>query len=254
MKIFNPQNISFWVAFVLSFIIFENMGFSANQKFITMLDKQILQVEDIWKAGNTREYYSKVASITRDIMANSTKSNLNKVAAKLFDNLISKEAKIGEVGVDDLSAMQKLASYLISNNNVSIEERRINVLLLSKYLGKIRKEIVPNFKPKRVVANVAPPPGTPCAVSGMSPKAIKDPIARAKYEAAIRENQENNLMNSRQAKLRSIEWEMSKPIIGYIIGTFHAGDRTSVLFTECINAAALNDKEKEEVMSKVISR
>lgn len=253
MKIFNPQNISFYVVLVLSFITFENMCFSANQKFITKLDKQILQVEDIWKAGNIREYYSKVASITRDIMANSTKSNLNKVAAKLFDNLISKEAKIGEVGMDDLSPMQKLASYLISNNNVSIEERRINVLLLSEYLGKIRKEIVPNFKSKRIVANVSPPAGTP-GMAGMSPEAIKDPIARAKYEASIRENQENNLMNSRQAELRSIEREMLKPIIDYIIETFHAGDISSALFTECINYASFNDKEKEAIVSKVGSR
>jgi hypothetical protein len=252
MKIFNPQNIGFWVVLVLSFIMFENMCFSANQEFITTLDKQILQVEDVWKAGNTREYYSKVASIARDIMANSAESNLNKVAAKLFDNLISKEAKIKEVGVDDLLVMKKLA-YLLLNNNASSEERQINVLLLSKYLGKIRKEIVPNFEPKLVVANVDPPAGTPGA-AGMSPKAIHDPIARAQYEASIRENQENGRMNLRQAKLKSIEWEMSKSIIGYIIETFHAGDSTSVFFTECINTAALNDKEKEEVVSKVSSR
>lgn len=248
------QKMLIWAILTLLFIKCENICFSTDQESIPMLDNQVLQVEDLWKTGNTREYYLKATDIARDIMVNSTKSNLGTIAAKLFDNLISKEVKIGEVGLDDLSVMQKLASYLISNNNASVEERRLNVRLLSMYLGKIRKEIVPNFKPELVVANVAPPPGTPCAVSGMSPEAISDPVLRAQYEASIRENQENNLMNSRQSKLRSIEWEMSKPIISYIIETFHAGDISSALFTECINCASLNDKEKEEVVRKVGSR
>jgi hypothetical protein len=239
-----------WAIPVLSFIICDNVCLGIDQESIIMLDKQVLQVEDIWKTKNIHEYYLKATNIAKDIMINSPTSNLNTIAAKFFDNLISKEVKIEEVELDDLLVMKKMASYLISNINASVEERQINVKLLCKYLGKMRKEVVPNYTPKLVVANVAQPAGTPGA-AGMSPEAISDPIARAKYEASIRENQGNSRMNSRQVELRSIEWEMSKPIIAYTIGTFHASDISSALFTECINSASFNDREKEEIVSKV---
>ena len=251
MKTFCIVKTLIWAILALSFFKCENVCFATDQESISMLDKRVLQVEDLWKTGKTREYYLKAIDIARDIMANSTTNNLNAISAKLFDNLISKEVKIEEVRLDDLSAMQKLASYLISNTNASIDERRTNARLLCRYLGKIRKEIVPNYKPKPVVANVRPPLGTPCAVSGMSPEAITDPVLRAKYEASIRENQNNNLINSRQAELRSIEEEMLKPIMDYTIGTFHVDDISSALFTECIKSANFSDREKEEVASKI---
>ena len=83
-----------------------------------------------------------------------------------------------EAEIDDLSAMNNLASYLISYADATSEDRRVNVRLLCKYLGKIRKEIVPNYKPKLVVANVPPPPGVP-GMAGMSPEAIKDPGSKS---------------------------------------------------------------------------
>jgi hypothetical protein len=253
MKICDSQIISIRVIIILLLITRVNLCFSADKDSIPEYDKQILQVEELWKQGNIHEYYAKTANIVGDIMANSQKIDQNKAAAKLFDNLISKETKITDVGIDDLSAMQKLASYLISNVTVSIEERRTNVLLLAKYLGKIRKEKVPNFKPKPVVANVSPPVGTP-GMAGMRPEAISDPVARAKYEASIRENQENALMNSRQSELRNIDVEMSRPIINYIIQTFHASDISSANFIDCMNSAELDDKEKEKVVNHVSSK
>ncbi len=147
--------------------------------------------------------------------------------------------------------MQKLASYLISNTNATNEERRINAKLLCRYLGKIRKEIIPNYEPKPVTTNVSPPVGTPLAVTGMDPKAISDPVLRAQYEASIRENQENNLMNSRQAELKSIEWEMLNSIMDYVSGAFNAGDVSSSYFSECIKYASFTDKEKEEIIDKI---
>ena len=115
-----------------------------------------------------------------------------------------------KTGTDDLFTMQKLASYLLSNTNASAEERRATVPLICAYLGEIRNETVPNYERKPVTRNVAPalPPGVPGA-AGMDPDAISDPVARAKYKEAIRKNQENSLMNTRQAVLRRMNVEMS---------------------------------------------
>lgn len=239
----------------MSLIRCENVCFGVVQESISTLDKQLLQAEYLWKAGKIREYYSKTTDIAEEIMAKPTSNNLNTVTTKLFDNVISKENKVGEVnlevGLEDLLVTQKLASYLISNTDISIEERRINAKLLCRYLGTIRKEILPNYKPTLVMANVLPPPGTPCAIAGMSPESIADPALKAQYEASIRENRINNLMNSRQAKLRSIEWEITEQIMYYISGTFNAYDISSDYFTECIKSGNFSEREKEEIINSI---
>ena len=156
----------------------------------------------------------------------------------------------------DLYAMDYLACRLLSNDKVSIKERRINALLLSRFLGKIRKEIIPNYKDKPVSSNVSPPRDAPPQrspyISGMDPKAITNPVVRAQYEAAIRENEENNNMNGRQGALRSVGDEFTtKRIIDYIIKTFRGDDTSTALLAECIKAANFTEKEKEEVLRKV---
>lgn len=250
MKSFILPMITIATVLVMPLITYDNVCFGVDQESIAKHEQEVSQVEELWKKGNIREYYSKASKLAKDIEMNSPTSDLNTVAAKLLDNLITKEVKIEEVGTDDLSIMQKLAAYLISYTSASDKDRRINVKLLCRYLGKIRKEILPDYKPKPVVANVPPPPGVP-GFAGMSPEAIKGPAARARYEASIRENQENNVMNRRQAELGSQVREMTKPIMAYITETFHANDISSGLFTECVHGAGLREKEKEEVINKV---
>lgn len=253
MKSFILPMITIATALVMPLITYDNACFGVDQESIAKHEQEVSQVEDLWKKGNIREYYSKASKVAKDIEMNSPTSDLNAVAAKLLDNLITKEVKIEEVGTDDLSTMQRLASYLISYTNASSKDRRINVRLLCRYLGRTRKEIIPDYNPKPVVANVPPPPGVP-GFAGMSPEAIKDPIARSKYEASIRENQKNNVINRRQAELGSQDREMTKPIMAYIAETFHAADISSDLLTECLHGAGLNETEKEEIVNKVRSR
>ncbi|MDO9527969.1 MAG: hypothetical protein Q7J27_02285 [Syntrophales bacterium] len=245
----------------------------SEQEAITVFDRKVIQLEEIWEAGKTNEYFEKAKVIARDIREHPAKNNLNGVAAKLLNKLMAKKVSIIDIHNNDLYAMDYLACRLLSNDKVSIKERRINALLLCRFLGKIRKEIIPNFKRRPVMRNVVPPIDVPRATAGMSPEVITNLVLRAQYEDAIRENRENNLMNSRQAELRSIEREMSKPIINYIIETFRGdvaemggkqavimdnmiktfrGDDASIgLLAECIQATNLTDKEKEEVLKKV---
>ena len=240
-----------WTILATSIVGYGNVCLSKDQEPIAMLDKQVSQLEGLWEAGKTQEYYAEAASIANHIMVDSTSGNINRVAARLLESLLSKAAQLPKTSPDDLFVMQKVASYLVTNANASTEEQRTNVRLVSRFLGEIRKEIIPNFKRKSVTLNVSPPPGV-AGMAGMDPEAIRDPIARAKYKAAIRENQSNNLLNTRQTVLRNIEREVSEPIVRYMIATFQAWDGgSSALVAECIKNARLTDEEREEVESKI---
>jgi len=293
MSKIQKHKILFWTIIAISFIISKNLCVGTEQKTIAMLDEQVIQLEDIWKAGKTNEYFLKAREISKRIerinpnviMYNekqakelrelrdagktnesfakasefhkenhSITNNLNDIVAPMFNNLMAKKVDIIDSGNNDLYAMDNLADYLFSNDKVSIKERRTNALLLCRFLGKIRKELIPNFEPKRVMSNVAPPRDARGGFmfSGMDPAAITNPVVRDQYEAAIRENQGNGLMNSRQSELRSLGNEFTtKRIIDYIIKTFRGDDASFALLTECINAANLTDKEREEVLKKV---
>jgi len=233
---------------------YSSVCFATSEELGTVSNEELAQHEALWKAGGTNKYYSMAATMVRIIVAQPGNHDLQNVAAILFGNLMSKEEGDKGVGTADLSVMEALAKYFIANDKVSIEGRRGNVRLLSSYLGRIRSERIRDFQRLPVVANVSAPAGT-TGMAGMSPNAIADPVARAKYEESIRQNLQNDLTNRRQSALEKIERKISRPIIGYIIETFRAGESSSsALLSECIVSASLNDEEKKEVMSMVGSR
>src|ERR1017187_6261367 len=170
--------------FAFSFAIWEQNCSAVDQEPKQSLYEQVSQNEDMWKAGKTSEYYQRATEIIKDIKgaAASGRTNLNEVAATLLDNLLSKEVRIEEVDdhfeVEDLSAMERVAGYLNLRQASSANERQRVGRLLSRYLGRIRKELIPDFKPNPTVQNVIPPPGTPGPmIAGMDPDAIDDPVA-----------------------------------------------------------------------------
>ncbi len=223
--------------------------FGSGADYTRMINRKISQNEGLWVSGKKHDYYLGASNILEDILLNSKNGSLNESAAALFGNLLSKEVDVDKVGLDDLLIMQKLASYLISSNG-NVDERHINAKLLCGYLGKMRKEIVPNFKPKLVFENVEPPLGV-AGAAGMDPKAIKDPVARIKYEASIRENSMNNIVNSRQTTLLNTEKQTVKSIVSYIIEAFNAGDAPSSDFIECIRLGNFSEGEKVEILRRL---
>jgi len=217
------------------------------------MDAKISEAEDLWNQGDHRKYYSMATAITKEIKASPAKTNQNGPASKLLGSLLSKQANPIEVGNSDLSTMQDLASYLAANDDIPINDRRLTVSLLCKYLGRVRKEKVPNFTPKPVVENIALPPGVP-GMAGMSPDGIKDPTARAKYEAAIRENEDNARQNSRQHELKRIDWALGKKLKSYILKTFKASDVSTSAFLQCVSEAAFDDTERKEIEKQLKER
>jgi hypothetical protein len=236
---------------ILILFLFGHVGdcFSAGLEFEFMLDQEVTQLEETWKTESAFEYYAQADGIMKAIIADSARVNLNTVASRLFKNLLSKELKAKDVGITDILVMKKLTLFLISTGDaISLDERQNNTGLLSDFLGRIRNEMVIDYKPKIVFANVSPPTGV-LGMAGMSPDAIKDPIAKANYEAAIKHNRENNASNARQRALVESDKEVSRPIIAYMIETFRAGHAPSDLLNRWISAAMLSEHEKANVLS-----
>ena len=250
MRTHQPQN--FALLFISLGIICIPRCFAEEAKTAIMFEKEVSAAEDLWKAGKTTDYYVLSAKLSVDMKSNKATVNLNKTAAKLFENLISKESDPKKVGTYDLDAMRKLAPYLTSHDDVTVEERRLNAQLLCRYLGKIRKEMIPNYKSKPYFANVSPPQGMKqMAFAGMNPETIKDPIMRAKYKTAIQENQDNARSNVRQSALKTSDLLVREDVVDYITKTFNAEDMSSSDFTECIKNAELTTREREELIKRV---
>jgi hypothetical protein len=223
------------------------------------LDGAISRAENLWKMGKSREYYLMIDTILQDSKHTSPKKHESDVAAELLRSLLSKEpdTEADTIWTTDILITQKVASHLVYSPATSSDERQASVRLLSCYLGRLRKEIVPNYRRKLVLRNVCPPvigQSTVPLSAGMDPKAIDDPTARAAYEAAIKENCRNNLMNARQYDLREAEQQLCKPIIAYMIETLRVEDKQSPLVAECIKSARLTEEETKKMESVVGSR
>ena len=177
-----------------------------------------------------RKYYAEAAKIAdeitsvhgaenRVVVAPPVTGEKIAVARRLLESLLSRTARPPEIRADDLFIMHLLAGYVVCDIALPPDERRRNAQVLCMFLGEVRKERVPNFKWRIVTMNVAPPLGV-AGPFGMDPKAIDDPVARAKYEEAIRENQRNAIWNMRQQKLQEIDRYLRKPIIVYVAKAF----------------------------------
>lgn len=212
-----------------------------------------MSLESLWKEGRKREYFIKASRIATDVTLEKVEGDRSKFAAMFFESLLSKEATLLEKGGEELSAMYKITQYMLANHKVSIEERRVNTRALSKFLGRIREETVPDFKPKRTSLNVFPPrTGKGFRLAGMSPEAIEDPVARAQYKAAIQQNKENNVFNSRQYMLSCAGMQRTcKRIKAYMAETFRVRENPPTFAAECIKIARLSDEEAKEVMGEV---
>jgi hypothetical protein len=140
----------------------------------------------------------------------------------LLGNVLAKDpasrSTVFVVGEADLLAVEELAGVLLRRDNVTAEQRHRKIMLLASTLGRVRQELIPGYVRRMVTMNVSPPilSGGPMA-AGMDPDAIKDPVAREAYKAAILENEINNLTNIRQRKLYAMNRALSRSMIRYFV-------------------------------------
>jgi hypothetical protein len=81
----------------------------------------------------------------------------------------------------------------------------------------------------------------------MNPDAIKDPVAREKYKAALLENSLNAVQNSRQIMLQDLQAEFSQPIVERLKRFANTGEVGLSLVQEWVRTANLTDAERAVV-------
>lgn len=228
----------------------------ASPEGANMRDPQneVGQLELQWNAGVGQQEYEYYVGATR--IANGLTGRddpaANAAGTQLLRNVLEKRSPSGtdadfDVGAADIVATKTIARFLLESDNVSDEQRLEKVPLFANALGKIRGEIVPDYVPKRVVENVAPPQGVP-GMAGMDPAAISDPVAREEYKVAIRENRLNNLTNKRQQKLHEAEGELAEPIVKYLSRVAAADPTGTAVVRKAIEDARLTDAEMAQVL------
>ena len=213
----------------------------ADRRSTAELAASLPHLEETWRAGNKRAYHREAATLANEIAVHSPSSDRYRLAAALLENIVSK----GTAALDnDMQAMKAAASCVLSNRNASIDTRRANIRVLSRFLGEVRKETIQNYTLRPTTYNVAPPPNLPFGFAGMDPKQIHDPVARAQYEASIRQNQENGSNELAAIHFADAEREMAEPIVAYMIETFRAEDKASPLVADCIKSIGLPARKR----------
>jgi hypothetical protein len=266
MKLASLQRVVFAAVVAALVIEARDAGRSCAEESPGPFDKRLAAIENVWKKEGWVKYYEAADKLATDILAAGEKSDQNRVAASFLEITLAKELDVGAIPQDDLyvhhkddvEVMDKLASYLDSNEKATTEESRTNVLLVCRYLGRLRKELVPNYKDKPVFAKVMPPK----EFGGYSDNtmdeeeimdAIADPAIRAKYRAAIRENAENQFLNARQQKLKGKAAVTAANLLNVMFDVFADWEDSSAILAKCAKEARLTDKETKELKSRLAS-
>jgi hypothetical protein len=83
---------------------------------------------------------------------------------------------------------------------------------------------------------------------------ITDPKIRTKYRAAIRENAQNQSMNSRQEKLRTASEVQVYNLIGDLSEAFATWDNSATTLARYIKEARLTEEEKKKVTDGIAAK
>ena len=145
----------------------------------------------------TQKEYNKV-------MAN----QINQATSLLLD--FSKSKSIDQLE-NALRAMEGVLPPRIDKTVQSTAARQEQTKMWLSLLGIIDQSIDPTYNnqnPKNAIAvNLAPPPTSDgiSYPSGVDPKAIKDPVVRSQYEAALKQNNDKAIKAMTQTRLHHID-------------------------------------------------
>lgn len=134
----------------------------------------------------------------------------------------------------------------------SLERARV----LADFLGEVRTIMITNYKWLQVSMNVLPPiwptnvERFSLRFSGMDPKTIKDPRARAAYEQAIDENQQHNCENILQTHtIPEANWALAELFVTYTQRVFAQDPRTMEQAASLAKEARLTAEEERLMRS-----
>ena len=166
--------------------------------------------EEKWVKGHSRNYFENMIAMVRALRSypQSSAESTN-LFVKLAEKIVEKNnARDSELGPAMYSSQINTVELLISYDYLNkIPSESDWLLLRSSIVRKIAIVIrrlsdrrILGYKPKTVYMNIHPPINlkNEPMISGMDPRAIKDPTSRKAYEEAIAENVRNNRCNSEQ--------------------------------------------------------
>jgi|RhiMetdeSRZDD1v2_1073273.scaffolds.fasta_scaffold16366_10 hypothetical protein len=216
------------------------------------LDDKLIHLEELWKSGTPREYYMEADRIAKELHSQAQEA-ANAGALRLLNAVAAKSPRpedAVDIEVADLSAVEQSARLLLGDDDVPDERRQEKVRLLAWVLGRIRLELVPAYVPQSVVMNVLPPAGAGKGpiIAGVDPETIRDPAARERYKAAIRENQAKAVQNTRQRTLQGMEMELARPIVGYLSRAAREQGEVRQAVLQSIDQARLTANERAEIV------
>ena len=269
MKIFSGQYVLAAFVFAAPCISGNMPSLAAEPPTAESLEKDVSRLEDVWKAGKHCGYFVAACDVATHFRRGGGQQEQAAIAARLLQTLLARELNVAEFaeyvyadnasigqGSDDIAAMADVALWMdprgreVSSNRemvpfVPAKDRTRYLLLIADLLGRIRKEIIPNFKPKRAPLDPILRDGGESSPAGAVPGHIADPVARAKCMTAIRDG----IVDDRQEILRAVECEVVSRVKGIVYVTLRGRKDRSALFAECVRRARLTDAEQKEMLT-----
>lgn len=205
----------------------------------------IAKVEAVWAEGLTSSNTPMISLLVEDILSEDDLDRFR--GAELLERLMEVKSPIGNEGDEDLVVLERLVLHLIASDSLSPTAAERNSMLVARFLGMLRSEIIPGFSRLPVSTNIGPPLGVP-GFAGMSPETIKDPLVRAEYERAIQENMHKVRLSRRQYTLSKIEKTIAGRIVDYLSKLAQNTKIDHLHLDRCMAEAKLNSDEKLKFM------
>jgi hypothetical protein len=138
-----------------------------------------------------------------------------------------------------------------------LAERRKAVAAWLSALSVIDRSLDPGFDPQDVPESNLTPPPTSSGVrypSGVDPKAIPDPAARAQYQEALARNREKADRYRFQDKLRRLESRASSDIDEFVRRFYTTAPADQNELKEIVEAAPVSPERKKKLMAPFAKR
>jgi hypothetical protein len=137
-----------------------------------------------------------------------------------------------------------------------ITARRQQAKMWLQLLATIDRNLDPNFDPNDFPDNtlVPPPSGLLQLPAGADPKDIKDPVARAEYEAALKKNEEKTLRYNFQSDLRRIDLHATFDVEHFLKRFYTSAPADQKELDGLLNEAGLSASRVQKLKASLLNQ
>jgi hypothetical protein len=259
-------------------------GFSAAS-----FEKEMARLEGPWKAGKHVEYFLEAENVVErfgeagenagDDLMRGDKERA-RCGVRPLQIMLTRKLRVADFldycladerndfllsSACDLSAMCQLAWWITPRtvqadeytrySPVPVESRATNLTLVADLLGRLRSEIVPNYRDGVQYLNVLFPfdTGNGFGFSGMDPEDMKNRVSRMVGKAVVRENVAAGALNNRQHWLggRTPGSYCARQLFDAVVYVLRERKDRSALLAECAKRARLTAAEVKDIKKRL---